>query len=348
LADVKRSAEIVVIGAGVMGLATGAALARAGCDVVVVEQFGLDHDRGSSHGSVRIFKISYSGAEFVRLAQDSLRRWRALEAEAGDELLTTTGTLDIGGIVGRREALDECGAAFEMVSAGEVERRFGLRIDEHDEALFQPDGAVLHADRARKVLASSLDLVSDTAVESVAPRRSTVLLRTSAGELEARTVVVTAGAWVTKLLSTLGLQPDVVTVRETVAYFRLRDARQTTPLSEWRPEAGEVAYGIVGRDGVLKVGVSGSGKPDDPNERGRVDDDVVRRAADWASRRYALDDNAPIRAETCLYTNTADERFVIERHDRIVVGSACSGHGFKFAPTVGARLAELALEAAAS
>jgi sarcosine oxidase len=51
-------------------------------------------------------------------------------------------------------------------------------------------------------------------------------------------------------------------------------------------------------------------------------------------------------SETCLYTNTADESFVLERHGRVVVGSACSGHGFKFAPVVGRTLAALAREAA--
>jgi sarcosine oxidase len=46
-----------------------------------------------------------------------------------------------------------------------------------------------------------------------------------------------------------------------------------------------------------------------------------------------------------MYTTTADESFVLERRGRIVVGSPCSGHGFKFAPAIGERLANLTLEA---
>src|SRR5262249_55186830 len=155
--------------------------ARAGRSVVVLEQFGVDHDRGSSHGNVRIFKVSYPEPEFVQLAQDSLARWRELEAESGEELLATTGTLDVGGIAGRRETPEPCGAACEFVAAAEVDSRFGLTIDEGAQALFQPDGAVLHADRARSVLASSLELVPETTVESLELEREAVLLRTSAG-----------------------------------------------------------------------------------------------------------------------------------------------------------------------
>ena len=51
----------------------------------------------------------------------------------------------------------------------------------------------------------------------------------------------------------------------------------------------------------------------------------------------------PLASETCLYTTTPDHSFVLERHGRVVVGSACSGHGFKFAPARrGADLAALA------
>jgi sarcosine oxidase len=346
-------AEIIVVGAGVMGLAAGEVLARAGRSVIVLEQFKLGHDRGSSHGNARVFKLSYPDPQFVRLGQTALERWRELEGECGDELLTMTGSIDVGGITGRREALEQCGADFEFLPATEIERRFGLKIDEQTEALFQPDGGILHADRAQNAFSRvaqqhGSELAYETPVRHLAIERDSISVRTSAGDLRARAVVVTAGAWVTSVLAPLNLRLNVVAVRETVAYFRPRAARHTPTLSEWRPEEKQVTYGLVARDGLLKVGVSGSGSPTDPDEAGQIDDNVVRSAAAWAARRYDLLDDTPVRAETCLYTNTPDEQFVIERHGRLIIGSACSGHGFKFAPVIGDRLAELALEVTAS
>ena len=139
----------------------------------------------------------------------------------------------------------------------------------------------------------------------------------------------------TRFLATLGLERAVSAARETVAHFQPRNARVSPPLSEWRPEEKRVTYGLVARDGLLKVGVSGSGSPADPDEEAGADHEVVRSAAAWAARRYDLVHSTPVRAETCLYTNTPDERFIVERHGRAVIGSACSGHGFKFAPVIG-------------
>jgi sarcosine oxidase len=47
-----------------------------------------------------------------------------------------------------------------------------------------------------------------------------------------------------------------------------------------------------------------------------------------------------------MYTTTVDESFILERRGRVVIGSPCSGHGFKFAPAIGERLAALAVDAA--
>jgi sarcosine oxidase len=96
-----------------------------------------------------------------------------------------------------------------------------------------------------------------------------------------------------------------------------------------------------------KAGWHHSGRPTDPDEAGEPDSHVVDAVADWVAMRLPQADPSPISAETCIYTNTADERFVCELHDRIVVGSPCSGHGFKFAPAVGEQLAALAERAAA-
>src|SRR6478736_2055102 len=105
-----RDADIVVVGAGITGVATARSLAQTGRGVVLVEQFGLGHDRGSSHGASRIFRLSYPDPHYVRLAQGALQSWRELEAEVGEDLIVTTGGLDFGPVaVENARALAACG-----------------------------------------------------------------------------------------------------------------------------------------------------------------------------------------------------------------------------------------------
>lgn len=348
-----READVIVVGAGVAGLATAWAVAGRGMRVSLLEQFTVGHRFGSSHGDARIFKLSYPDEEFVRLAQSSLVEWRQLEQACGEEILSLVGSLDVGGIAGRREALDACGVAYEFVDATTIETRFGLAVRRDAVALFQPEGGVLHADRARAAFlhvaeANGVTLVEHARVDRLVVNSGSILLETTAGTFGARAVVVTAGAWVNRIVGGIGLALNVTPTRETVAYFEARTTHPVPTLSEWRPDEGRVNYGLVNRNGLLKVGVSGSGSPTDPDEQGQIDQAVVREASDWAARHFVLVDDAPVSAESCLYTNTSDERFILEQHERLIVGSACSGHGFKFAPAVGRRLAAMALDAAVS
>jgi sarcosine oxidase len=110
-------------------------------------------------------------------------------------------------------------------------------------------------------------------------------------------------------------------------------------LVEW---AVPLAYGLPTPSLGLKTGEHHVGPERDPDDPGGPNESSVARLSDWVSRRYPAADPVPERAETCLYTNVEDERFILERHGPIVVGSPCSGHGFKFAPLIGERLADLA------
>ena len=87
------------------------------------------------------------------------------------------------------------------------------------------------------------------------------------------------------------------------------------------------------------------GKPADPDEVVGPDPALVEEITAWTRERFPAADPDPVHAESCFYTTTDDERFIFERHGRVVVGSACSGHGFKFGPAIGRRLADLAVEA---
>jgi sarcosine oxidase len=358
---VPRDAEILVVGAGVTGAATARALALAGRDVILLEQFEIGHDRGSSHGASRLFRLSYPDERWVRLAQGSLEGWLELEAECGERLLRQTGSLDLGSFVrANARALAACGAAYEHLDSAEVAARWNVAWEGGGGALFQPDGGVLLANKALQALVAGArdggaTVFERTCVRELLAQRTGVRVITDREEIRARAVVVAAGAWAQRLLSGLDIDLPVIPTRETVAHVSLPRAEslpalidETTPTtaSHAVQRAGEVTYAVHSPGIGLKVGLHHSGPVADPDETGRPDAEIVRWAGEWAKRRFPEDDVRPALAETCLYTNTADESFVLERHRRVVVASPCSGHGFKFAPVLGQTLAALAREAA--
>lgn len=339
-----RSAEVVVVGAGVMGAATARALARAGRDVVVVEQFEVGHPRGSSHGTSRIFRLSYSKARWVQMAQEALPRWRELEAERSTRLLELTGGIDVGAQVGAHaQALAACDAPFERLDGADAAARFRLRLPGDADVLFQPDAGIVRAhDAWNALVASAVDagclVEQHTRVHGLEVHDAGVQVTTDAGRIQAAVAVVTAGAWARPLLRSAGIHLDVVASRETVAYFRLPEP----PVSvvEW----DDVPRYALAAPGVgLKAGEHHAGPATNPDHDGAPDQSSVARVAAWVRERFPDADPQPIRAETCLYTNTADHDFVVRAQGPVVVGSPCSGHGFKFAPLVGERIAALAV-----
>jgi sarcosine oxidase len=329
--------DVAVIGAGIMGAATAHALAREGVDVVVYEQFRPGHERGSSHGRSRIFRLAYASAEWVRLGQEALAGWRALEDESAEELLDLVGLVEIVDSLddSSASALDECGLAWQVLSPDEAESRFALTLPADSIALLQPDAGVVYAERALAAFLRGVHVEGERRVGSV-------------DELAEQVVVVTAGAWAAELLRAAGIDLDVRVTRETVCYFRLDDPRPVPSVAKLRPGTHQHAvYALADPLFGLKLGCHHCGPEVDPDATGEPDRVAVAELAAWASTVFPGVAAEPAAAETCLYTTTPDESFVLERHGRLVVGSACSGHGFKFAPAVGERLAGLALAALA-
>ena len=349
-------ADVVVVGAGIVGAATAWELTRAGRDVVLVEQFELGHDRGSSHGAARVFRLSYPDPAWIRLAQEALLAWRALEDETGEEVLRITGSVDVGSYAtDNARALRKCGVSTSALGPSDAARRWGLVLDPSEKALFQPDAGVLSAATALGLFHAGVrdgaEILTSTRVERLDAGADAIVVATSAGELTAGAVVVAAGAWAPRVLAPLGIDLPVTPTRETVAYLDVERAEDLPVLiferSGHAQGDGVGTYALADRPATLKVGVHHTGPVTDPDEPADPEPWLAETALAWAAHRLPDRPATRIGLETCIYTNTADESFVIERHGRVVVASACSGHAFKFAPVLGRTVAALAAEACA-
>jgi sarcosine oxidase len=326
--------RVAVIGAGVMGLATGWALRRRGHEPVVYEQFAIGHPHGSSHGRSRIFRLAYAEPEYVRLAQEAFSLWRDLESETGETLLELYGLVEVVRTLAESTAstLEACGVAWERLDGAEAERRYPIHVPDESFAVVQPEAGIVRADKALQAFARQLDVREGT--------------RAHPDEVDADAVVVTAGSWVNELLD----EPlDVKVTRETLCYFRPDTGGRPVPsVVSFKPDRHtHDMYSLADPEHGLKVGAHHAGPEADPNVPGEPEPELVDRITAWARETYRLADPDPVAAETCMYTTTPTETFILERRGRFVVGSPCSGHGFKFAPAIGERLAALAVEAAA-
>lgn len=315
--------NVTVVGAGITGCAAAWSLRKRGADVTLVDQFESGHARGSSHGRTRIFRLAYPEPHWVDLAEEALRGWRELEAETGTGLLQLHGLVELcsSAAVSSRDVLAARGIEYRFLDPDELE----IAVPDGWIALLQLEAGVVLADAA--LVAFRRDLpVERRRVESLE-------------EVEADVVVVTPGAWLPELV------PDIPVrvTRETVAYF----AHQGDPLPSV-VQLDEVTrrhamYALHDPVYGLKAGAHHAGHVADPNVDEPADEQLVAQIAAWVHDRFPDVDPTPVAAESCIYTSTEDESFVLERRGDVVIGSACSGHGFKFAPAVGRRLADLAL-----
>jgi sarcosine oxidase len=324
-------AEVAVVGAGIMGSAAAYALARQGRDVVLLEQFRVGNNHGSSHGRSRIVRLAYPEVEFVELAKEAFAGWRDLEQGSGQELLELNGLLELveSSAQSSADALAAAGAEYELLDADGAASRWPIGVPDGWTVLFQPEAGIVRADFALRAfvdgaVAHGARLEEETRVESL-------------DELDAKVIVVTAGPWIGDFFPDL----PVRTTRETLAYFR-REGAPLPAVAQLDPETrGHLIYSLHNPLHGLKAGVHHAGVTIGPDEPGEPDPVVVERVAEWIARTYPDADPDPVAAETCMYTTTPDEHFILERRGKVVIGSACSGHGFKFAPAIGSRLAGL-------
>jgi sarcosine oxidase len=234
-----------------------------------------------------------------------------------------------------------------MLTGAEVVRRHpSVSVPDDLPVLWQPDGGIVAADVALETFVSvarksGAEVREKTPVLSIEEGEGLVAAVLANEKVHAEAIVVTAGAWVSGLVEPLGIEVPVRATRETIAYFKV-DGDIGPTLVEWGDPS---VYALPSpRHDALKVGEHIAGPDADPDVDGAPDPSSIDRLSTWVAELYPSAESEPFLAETCFYTNTDDQRFILERHGRVIVGSPCSGHGFKFAPLIGKQLADLAQE----
>ena len=346
----------VVIGGGVVGLATAWHLLRLGCrPVAVLERFRIGHDKGSSHGSVRMTRSTYTTAPYVRLMRHVHEdEWPRLERAAGTKLVHPRDVVFFGpdraALAAYAEAVKAAGANVERVEPAEARRQFpSLRVTDDAAILNDRTGGTIAADdtvRALHRLVAGDAVVREGArVLAIERGDRAIRIATDGGVVETERVAIATGAWLPELVPSA--RAALTVVPQTVAYFRLGVPAASVP--SWIHFGGSdsgVAYGLaeLGRD-AMKIGrhiTSGAGANPDAPAPATSDELAALRAR--LERILAVPVGDLLGSESCLYTMTGTEDFVIEAwpgDPRVALASACSGHGFKFAPLAGRLLAEL-------
>ncbi len=356
--------DVIVIGVGSMGSAACYHLARRGVRVLGLEKFDIPHGNGSSTGFSRMIRMSYhEHPDYVPLLRSAFELWHELESESGQKLLYLTGGLYMGPaegetVGGALRAARKFSLPFELFDHAALRRRFPqfhvpedfVGMLETNAGFVLPEASV--AAHALLALRHGAELHGREAVARWSANAAGVEVVTERATYQAGRLVFCGGAWTDQLVRDLGVPLRVT--RQVLGWVWPKN-----------PEAFELGrlpvWAIDYLDGTSHYGFPMM--PDNPGFKvahhspaQTVDPDAVPRAllpGDEDTFRILLRKQIPdadgplLSLRTCLYTNSPDSHFIIDRHPedfRVLLACGFSGHGFKFATVVGKVLSDLAAD----
>jgi monomeric sarcosine oxidase len=349
--------DVVIIGAGLTGSMTARSLAARDQSVIVLEARKLGHSAGSSHGSSRGYRRGQTTEKYSVMADQAYRLWRGLEVESGTSLLRMTGALDFGNDRKPDQLVttfQHSGVHAELFDAAAAERRWPqLRFP--TSVVFQSAAGVIDPEEAiRSALESAArrgaEIRTNTEVTSIEPTGSSALVHAAGATYRARRVVIAAGPWLPAFLEssvTGHRKPRLTVSRQSVFHFPTQDGSDDWPLIICKHDGRQFYALPSGRDtgdtGTIKIGLHDLGPSTTPDVPGSPDPAALRHIRDFVREYVPGLHPEPVRADTCFYTSTPDENFLLDRSGPVTVASPCSGQGAKFAPLVGEMVADIAL-----
>lgn len=355
--------RIAVVGLGGTGSAALRFLARAGHHAVGYEQFHIGHVHGSSHGESRIIRYTYPDLLFTQMMGDAYKLWFELEKEANEQLFVQCGGLYFGDQTDRNvqateQALIDANLPYERLTAEQTHEKYpAFHLQAHETAIYQKDSGFLRATRCvqaniRLAKSHGAQIHENTKVQAIVSKDNQTFVQSSLGEEKFDRVIVTAGPWMSSLFKHLNL--PLITTRQQIVYLNINeheDYFQSNGIFPVWIDSTANIYGFPhdGQINGIKLASHNQGKVivDIDAERAPVDDDYIEEMLNYARKRLPNLGSAVTHSQTCVYTNTSNEDFIIDRvpdQENVFLVSGCSGHGFKFTVLLGKIISMLATD----
>lgn len=360
--------DAIVIGAGGVGSAAAYYLAKAGQKVLLLEQFELNHQNGSSYGFSRVIRYTYDNPTYVDLMRDAYPLWFALQDEADEQLYVKTGGLDFGfpeqeTFQRMKASLDATSLDYEHLNKAEMAKRYPqFALEDGMEGLFHADSGLLKTSRCvlahtRLAQERGATVIDQSPVLKITPSEQGVEVQTEKETYGCDRIIITVGSWAKGLLADQGIDLPLKIMPCQLGFYQPKNAADFEPgkfpvfFAHMNGDYGEMPYGIPHEDPSVGLKITtfyGWNTVEQPSEIDYTpSQEWTERIRNWASQ-FIPDAAGPlISTRRCLYTLTPDKDFVVDQHPdypQVVIGAGFSGHGFKFTTLMGKMLADLAVD----
>lgn len=358
--------DVIVVGAGSMGMAAGYFLAKEGQKVLMIDAFDPPHDQGSHNGDTRLIRHAVGeGPEYVPMAQRAQELFDELQEQTHDQIFMKTGVVSFGGqdaefIQKGLEGRDQYGIEVEYLEDKEaLEERFpDLHVPEGYHGFLEPNAGVLFPENIirtyrRLALEEGAELSVNNPVKKLEASEESVTVKTDEETFTGDKLLVSAGAYNGKLLPQIDLPLALQPSRRAIAWFDSDEDYYSVDVHPGFIGVSDTGnfYGFpsIGGSGV-KIGKT---YVDDHNEPEYMDRTFGNNPDDEGLVRDFLEEYMPQaagplkRGGICMFTLTPDHDFILDLHPKysnVAVAAGFSGHGFKYASVVGEILSQLLTE----
>ena len=359
--NLEKKFDTIVIGLGAMGSSTLYQLAKNKKSVLGIEQSNIPNSIGSSHGINRIIRLAYSEhPAYVPLLRRAYELWYDLEKVSNEKILYKTGSLDISEenhwvFSGSLSSCLEHKIPHKVLNSSEISKKFPAYNFPHNyKGLFQKDGGFLLSEKVienytKLAVAHKAKVSSNEKVINWEVNNGEVSVVTNKSIYKSNSLVITTGSWINKLVPEL--LNLAVPERQVLGWFKTKNDskfKNNFPVFSCSVDEGRF-YGFpIHEIEGFKIGkynhLNEIANPDNQNTSLSKQDEHVLRSA--ISRYFPEANGKLLQYQTCMFTNTPDENFIIDQHpnfSQVFLAGGFSGHGFKFSSVVGEIISEMVI-----